>query len=607
MPQESIEARLHPQVAGYTSGNYSLLSDLSHLQGVRSVRATEATIFYSARMLEALAAAAVGAAGMTASASSYSNLETLVEFNLVPATTLYWANGLRRLGNDVRHMLRRAEPQDADLAAIFAERWIDWFFRHFRLGLRLPSITLDGEHLVAVNNMALPRLVRAIDAEDFDPTAWLPANWKEGEAPFMMAATLAAVIVDILLDRDESEAAFAVLDPARKRFPDDLRLQQLAVLGWKRRGDLNMALQNVGPLLARSGDDETAGIVGGVFKQAYLDGGGETDMLAKSHRAYRGGWEASKSSNAYLGINAASTALWMGRPAESRRLAEEVRQLLRKRIAALTRGGDQQLIASSYWDEVTLAEAELLLGEVGAGRRRYQAAFNNFAKSKGNIKVALQQAHRLLPALGITLAGKDFFKAEDSAISKPLVIGVTGHRNLPDETAVGAAAGRAIREIRAKAGADAPIVILSSLAAGTDSVVAEVGMKEFGARLRAVLPLEISEYVKDFDGAQRERFQALLNQADAILYPPAPNKSDRGKAPATAPPENEREAAYERAGIYVVDHCEVLLAVWDGLPARGQGGTAEIVAYARRIGRPIAWVGNEEPFELRMELFEKRG
>jgi hypothetical protein len=34
----------------------------------------------------------------------------------------------------------------------------------------------------------------------------------------------------------------------------------------------------------------------------------------------------------------------------------------------------------------------------------------------------------------------------------------------------------------------------------------------------------------------------------------------------------------------------VLLAVWDGRPARGLGGTGDVVARARRQGLPLAWV-----------------
>ena len=48
----------------------------------------------------------------------------------------------------------------------------------------------------------------------------------------------------------------------------------------------------------------------------------------------------------------------------------------------------------------------------------------------------------------------------------------------------------------------------------------------------------------------------------------------------------------------MVDRCDALIALWDGEDPRGQGGTAEIVAYAQENGVPIAWVntqGNPEP------------
>ena len=58
-----------------------------------------------------------------------------------------------------------------------------------------------------------------------------------------------------------------------------------------------------------------------------------------------------------------------------------------------------------------------------------------------------------------------------------------------------------------------------------------------------------------------------------------------------------REAGYEQAGRYVLDHSDVLLAVWDGQGAQGQGGTGEIVARARQQGKPVVIVraGNRKP------------
>jgi hypothetical protein len=41
------------------------------------------------------------------------------------------------------------------------------------------------------------------------------------------------------------------------------------------------------------------------------------------------------------------------------------------------------------------------------------------------------------------------------------------------------------------------------------------------------------------------------------------------------------------ASIYMLEHAAELWAVWDGLPARGYGGTADVVAHARSLGLPI--------------------
>jgi hypothetical protein len=48
----------------------------------------------------------------------------------------------------------------------------------------------------------------------------------------------------------------------------------------------------------------------------------------------------------------------------------------------------------------------------------------------------------------------------------------------------------------------------------------------------------------------------------------------------------------------------VLLAVWNGEPSRGRGGTAEIVGYAREIGRPVIII-DANNYSVRRENFER--
>jgi hypothetical protein len=158
----------------------------------------------------------------------------------------------------------------------------------------------------------------------------------------------------------------------------------------------------------------------------------------------------------------------------------------------------------------------------------------------------------------------------------PVLVGVTGHRVLEDAAGVAAGVGEALRRVGSEF-PGRPLALLSSLAEGADRVAARAVLARAGATLVAVLPLAPADYARDFrTEASRREFFELLARAEEIVGPPSSASS--------------REEAYEAAGAYVVERCEVLLAVWDGRPARGRGGTAQIVGLARARGRPLAWV-----------------
>ena len=54
-----------------------------------------------------------------------------------------------------------------------------------------------------------------------------------------------------------------------------------------------------------------------------------------------------------------------------------------------------------------------------------------------------------------------------------------------------------------------------------------------------------------------------------------------------------RSEQYYDCGIQTVAESQLLVALWDGQPARGAGGTQEMVSYARKTGHPIAWIHSE--------------
>lgn len=126
-------------------------------------------------------------------------------------------------------------------------------------------------------------------------------------------------------------------------------------------------------------------------------------------------------------------------------------------------------------------------------------------------------------------------------------------------------------------GLGGPITAVSSLAEGADRVVARAALARPGGRLEVPLPLEVADYAADFaDDASVLEFNDLLAAADEVeVISPRPHD------------DASREAAYERAGIAVLERCDLLLALWDGQPGRGRGGTAELVAEAGRRGHPI--------------------
>lgn len=120
------------------------------------------------------------------------------------------------------------------------------------------------------------------------------------------------------------------------------------------------------------------------------------------------------------------------------------------------------------------------------------------------------------------------------------------------------------------------LTAVSSLAEGADRLLAWRVLARAEGRLVALLPLDAVDFATDFESAPSVReFNELLAAADEVQVIP------------TDPADASREAAYERAGLAVLSGCDVLVALWDGEPSRGRGGTAELVAEARRSGHPV--------------------
>jgi len=159
-------------------------------------------------------------------------------------------------------------------------------------------------------------------------------------------------------------------------------------------------------------------------------------------------------------------------------------------------------------------------------------------------------------------------------------IGVTGHRSVEDEFLIRKLIRKVLRTLENESQGTAYIFIaISPIAEGSDRLVAEEILSfNDKNKLTVVLPLEREDYMNDFKTSESKgEFLNLLNQADEVINLP--------KTP-------KRKDAYLQVGKYVADNCDVLIAIWDGLPSRGKGGTAEIVDYARINKKPIYWINS---------------
>jgi hypothetical protein len=178
-----------------------------------------------------------------------------------------------------------------------------------------------------------------------------------------------------------------------------------------------------------------------------------------------------------------------------------------------------------------------------------------------------------------------------SAEIKPVCIGVTGHRSLHSPEKI----EESVQDVLACLDAlyhwqPHWFRVFSSLAEGSDQLVARVVLDRKGDKeqrpgageLVAVLPMPEEMYFETFDKGRRvesvQHFQELKKRAaDIILIPETPYP----------------RIAYEEAGRFVVDHCEYMIAIWDGKESRGRGGTAEILKYACSKKRQVICVKSD--------------
>ena len=121
----------------------------------------------------------------------------------------------------------------------------------------------------------------------------------------------------------------------------------------------------------------------------------------------------------------------------------------------------------------------------------------------------------------------------------PLVLGVTGHRDItPDDARLARDVVRYEIKRLAALAPDTPLELLSSLAAGADRIVAEVALEE-GIPLTVILPMKSELYEEDFTPEEVTEYRELLSGASNVGVQ-SPDHG-RGRGAAVAGPAHPRD------------------------------------------------------------------
>lgn len=148
-------------------------------------------------------------------------------------------------------------------------------------------------------------------------------------------------------------------------------------------------------------------------------------------------------------------------------------------------------------------------------------------------------------------------------------LAISGHRGMQPRTE-GLVTAEIHKLVQDEGRAD--LIGISCLADGPDSIFAQQVL-EAGGRLVAVIPA--SKYRNSLPEEHHQLYDSLLERAFETV--------------ALDHTESDSEAHMD-ASLRMLDLAEKLIAVWDGLPARGYGGTADVVSAAKEKNIPVTIV-----------------
>ena len=385
---------------------------------------------------------------------------------------------------------------------------------------------------------------------------------------------------DRLLKSGAPLLAYEALNEALEQFPSDVRLRQLHALALSRTGASRQAIVLLDKLQHEGHEDEeTLGLLARTYKDVWTREHGSREaprFLGLAHDFYERAYELS--GGIWSGINAATTALLLGRREHAESLARVVRERCLERL--------RDPGPPDYWVSATLAEAALVLRDWAEAEHAYKRAHAVGARRPADIASTRRNARLVLRALDADTT------CIDEWLRLPRVVAFAGHLiDRPDRRvprfppelvpAVHAALRERLSALDIGFG-------YSSASCGGDILFLEC-LGELGAEATIVLPYNSEQFVKDSvdlePGADwRERYDRVIQSAREVVF-----ASDQRLAGGELSYEYAARLVDGMAGIQAdeLDTALISVALWDGQPGEGLGGTASSVARWKRDARRI--------------------
>jgi len=370
-----------------------------------------------------------------------------------------------------------------------------------------------------------------------------------------------------------------IKDAARNLQPVFLNMLQQQALALAQSGALVPANKILKKLQKQGvNDGETLGILGRTYKDMAIRSSSFSERKKYFRSAYKIYFDAFnlalKNKNTddayYNGINAATLSLVIGKKKESYELAKIVKKICLKKIKIES----CKNISVSHWLLATLGEAELILGNFDTAKKMYSKA--SAQSDIRGVASMRKQARMILKSQGNTI------NILDCCFKVPTIVVFSGHiidqptrpkKRFPKEIEKEVRKEISIRLEKMNAG-----IAYSSAACGSDIIFLEEMLKR-GGEINIVLPFDLKSFKKEsVDVIPKSNWS---NRFDKIL-----EKAAQVKVLGYHNPETDIYN-YEFANLFIlgsalarkniIDTTVKTMAVWDGKPGDGLGGTASAI------------------------------